>query len=152
MKALTNAEQAIRVLKPHVSLNVSSLSESIEFYSKMFQASPVKKREHYAKFDLLVPSLNLTLNENSLVGKGQSNLAHLGIQLAGSDDVARMKELWQNAGLLPRDELQTTCCYALQDKTWISDPDGNEWEAFAVLEDDLPVESGKGSCSTSGCC
>ncbi|MDX6558134.1 MAG: hypothetical protein QOF72_1183, partial [Blastocatellia bacterium] len=35
------------------------------------------------------------------------------------------------------DEMQTTCCYAVQDKTWVSDPDGNEWEAFVVLQDNL---------------
>ena len=63
-----------------------------------------------------------------------------------------MKEVWVGEGLLPRDELQTNCCYALQDKAWLTDPDGNEWEVFAVLEDDLPDENNGGSCSTSGCC
>jgi hypothetical protein len=49
-----------------------------------------------------------------------------------------IRERWTEAGLLTRDEMQTNCCYALQDKTWVRDPDGNEWEVFVVLEDNLP--------------
>lgn len=52
-----------------------------------------------------------------------------------------MRERWRQAGLVTRDEMQTDCCYALQDKAWVQDPDGNEWEVFAVLEDRLPEQS-----------
>ena len=49
--------------------------------------------------------------------------------------------------MLTRDEMQTSCCYALQDKTWVRDPDGNEWEVFVVLEDNL-AETAPCECGT----
>jgi hypothetical protein len=54
--------------------------------------------------------------------------------VASTGDVLALRERWQEAGLLPRDEMQTNCCHAVQDKAWVSDPDGNEWEVFVVLE------------------
>jgi hypothetical protein len=59
--------------------------------------------------------------------------------------VLALRARWADAGLATRDEMQTACCYAIQDKTWVSDPDGNQWEAFVVLEDHLPEASGAGA-------
>jgi hypothetical protein len=72
----------------------------------------------------------------------------MGIQLGSTDDVLAMRQKWTDAGLVTRDEMQTNCCYAVQDKTWTQDPDGNEWEAFVVLEDNLP--SSQLCCTTEG--
>src|SRR6185369_10844188 len=82
--------------------------------------------------------LNLTLNQHAFSERGA--LSHLGIQVASTDDVLTFRERWTEAGLLTRDEMQTSCCYALQDKTWVHDPDGNEWEVFVVLKDNLSEE------------
>ena len=133
-------------LKPHVSINVRNLDKSIAFYSKMFGIEPAKVRTGYAKFDVAAPPLNFALNEvPSLEGAGA--LSHLGLQVASSDDVAAMRARWAEAGLYTRDEMQTDCCYAIQDKTWVTDPDGNEWEAFVVLQDNLPeVEKASNCC------
>jgi len=49
-------------------------------------------------------------------------LSHLGIQLASSEDVLAMKEMWKEAGLSTHDEMQTNCCYAVQDKSWCAIP------------------------------
>ena len=135
----TNVEAArpVRALKAHLALNVRSVERSTEFYRKMFGIEPSKVRPGYAKFDAANPPLNLTLNEAPSHGGGGA-LSHLGIQLASTGDVALMRERWREAGLATRDEMQTNCCYALQDKTWVRDPDGNSWEAFVVLEDNLP--------------
>jgi hypothetical protein len=57
-----------------------------------------------------------------------------------------MRELWAENGLLTRDEMQTNCCFAVQDKTWVSDPDGNQWEVFVVLQDNLPEMVNNASC------
>jgi catechol 2,3-dioxygenase-like lactoylglutathione lyase family enzyme len=133
---------AINVLKAHVALNVQDVERSIEFYRKMLGLEPSKVRTGYGKFDVKVPPLNLTLNEAAPAGHGA--LSHMGIQVASTEDVLRMRERWAEAGLLTRDEMQTNCCYALQDKTWVSDPDGNEWEVFVVLEDHL--------AETEACC
>jgi hypothetical protein len=60
--------------------------------------------------------------------------------------VLTMREKWLEAGLIPRDEMKTDCCYAVQDKAWVSDPDGNQWEVFVVLEDNLPEKAEAGVC------
>lgn len=122
-------------LKAHISLNVKDTIKSIEFYQKLFGIEPLKVREGYAKFDVQNPPLNLALNQVSTSGRG--GLSHLGIQVASTEDVLEIKKRWENSGLKTRDEMQTNCCYALQDKTWVRDPDGNEWEVFVVLEDNL---------------
>jgi catechol-2,3-dioxygenase len=128
----------INTLKAHLALNVKDVSNSIEFYKKMLGIEPAKVRTGYAKFDIQNPPLNLTLNQVTFEGKGA--LSHLGIQVATTEDVSAMRSNWQERGLIPRDEMQTTCCYALQDKTWVHDPDGNEWEVFVVLADNLSEE------------
>lgn len=127
---------AINTLKAHVALNVSDVEPSIEFYKKMFGIEPSKIRTGYAKFDVQSPPLNLTLNQNVISANGA--LSHLGIQVATTEDVNTLRQQWKERGLEPRDEMQTTCCYALQDKAWVSDPDGNQWEVFTVIEDFLP--------------
>ena len=134
----------IQTLKPHVSLNVSNVEASIAFYRKLFGIEPSKVRTGYAKFDVQNPPLNLAMNEAQVAARG--GLSHLGIQVATTEDVLGMRAQWQEAGLLPRDEMQTSCCYAVQDKTWVSDPDGNEWEVFVVLEDNLPETGAAQSC------
>jgi len=138
---------SINTLKAHLALNVSNVATSLEFYKKMFGIDPSKVRTGYAKFDIQHPPLNLTLNQVPFDGPGA--LSHLGIQVAATDDVTAMISRWQEVGLTPREEMQTTCCYAVQDKAWVSDPDGNEWEVFVVLEDNLPEgtkKSGEAEC------
>ena len=129
----TNTVQA---LKAHLALNVHNVERSIEFYKKLLGLEPSKVRSGYAKFDVQNPPLNLTLNQHKFNERGA--LSHLGIQVASTEDVLAIRERWTESGLLTRDEMQTNCCYALQDKTWVKDPDGNEWEVFVVLEDNLP--------------
>ena len=129
----------VSALKAHLAINVKSVEQSIEFYQKLFGIEPSKVRTGYAKFDVHNPPLNLTLNQAHFSERGA--LSHLGIQVASTDDVLATRQKWAEAGLLTRDEMQTSCCYALQDKTWVRDPDGNEWEAFVVLEDNLPQAS-----------
>ncbi|HYP02618.1 MAG TPA: ArsI/CadI family heavy metal resistance metalloenzyme [Pyrinomonadaceae bacterium] len=131
-----------QALKAHLALNVRSVERSLEFYRKMLGLEPSKVRPGYAKFNVENPPLNLTLNEVPFAERGA--LSHLGIQLATTEDVLSMRRNWIDAGLDTRDEMQTNCCYALQNKTWVQDPDGNEWDAFVVLEDNLPT--------TSACC
>ncbi|MFP5263894.1 MAG: ArsI/CadI family heavy metal resistance metalloenzyme [Blastocatellia bacterium] len=132
----------VRALKAHLALNVKDVESSTEFYRKMLGIDPSKMRAGYAKFDVQNPPLNLTLNQVPF-GDGGA-LSHLGIQVASTGDVLAVREQWQRAGLVTRDEMRTNCCYAIQDKTWVRDPDGNEWEVFAVLEDDL--------AETTTCC
>jgi len=137
MKIKSTGER--QALKAHLALNVHDVERSAEFYRRMLGIEPSKVRAGYAKFDVQNPPLNLTLNEVAFNGKGA--LSHLGIQVASTDDVLAMREEWASAGLITRDEMQTNCCYATQDKAWVRDPDGNEWEVFVVLKDNLPETS-----------
>lgn len=132
----------VKALKAHLALTVRNVLISTEFYRKMLGIEPSKVRSGYAKFDVQNPPLNLTLNEVSFGERGA--LSHLGIQVGSTENVTAMRRKWAEAGLATRDEMQTNCCYALQDKTWVHDPDGNQWEAFVVLEDNLQ--------ETSACC
>ena len=137
----------VKVLKAHLALNVKDVERSIEFYRKMLGIEPSKVRTGYAKFDVQNPPLNLTLNQHSFNEQGA--LSHLGLQVASTGDVLAVRERWTEAELITRDEINTSCCYAVQDKTWVHDPDGYEWEVFVVLEDNLPQASGGGSCCTT---
>ena len=136
----------VNALKAHLAINVRDVEASVEFYKKMLGIEPSKVRTGYAKFDVLNPPLNFTLNQVPFESGGA--LSHLGIQVASTDDVLALKKTWESAGLVPREEMQTTCCYALQDKAWVSDPDGNEWEVFTVIEDNL----GEAKSNDSSCC
>lgn len=136
---MENQTKPVQALKAHLALNVKDINASLEFYRKLLAIEPSKVRTGYAKFDVQNPPLNLTLNENAFSERGA--LSHLGIQVGSTEDVSAVREKWIQSGLLTRDEMQTNCCYALQDKTWVRDPDGNEWEVFVVLEDNLPETS-----------
>src|SRR3954451_18823477 len=143
----TQGANAVQALKAHLALNVRDVEQSIHFYRRLFGIEPSKVRTGYEKFDVQNPPLNFTLNQVPFSGHGA--LSHLGIQVATTEDVLAMKTRWENKGLIPREEMQTTCCYALQDKAWVNDPDGNEWEVFVVLEDNLPeARSNDASCCT----
>ena len=141
--------KTINTLKAHLALNVKNVETSIEFYKKMLGIEPSKVRTGYAKFDINNPPLNLTLNQIAFNERGA--LSHMGIQVASTEDVLAMREQWHERGLLTRDEMQTNCCYATQDKTWVNDPDGNEWEVFVVLADNLPEVESK-ETGNEACC
>ncbi len=143
-------------MKVHISLNVNDLNRSVEFYSRMLGSDPVKfipaetsgpsaAKQGYAKFDIPNPPLNLALNERP-VSRG-AGLSHLGLQVESSDEVVEFKKRWEDSGLITAEEMDVICCYARQDKAWVRDPDGIEWEAFTVLEN-----VGLAETTDSACC
>jgi catechol 2,3-dioxygenase-like lactoylglutathione lyase family enzyme len=136
----------MNVIKPHVSLNVSNVDASVAFYEKVFGMPATKRRPGYAKFDLVSPSLNLTMQEAPRTGV---NASHFGMQVASSEDVAGAWTRFKEAGLKTLTEDDTECCYALQDKVWVEDPDGNSWEVFVVKGDVAVTET---PMTKGGCC
>ena len=135
----------MNVLKPHVSLNVTNLDASVAFYEKVFDVPATKRRPGYAKFDLQAPSLNLSMVEAPRSGV---NASHFGIQVASTEDVAQAAERFKRSGLPTFAEENTACCYAVQDKVWVEDPDGNMWEVFVVKGDSPNMREGE----QSTCC
>ncbi|MGZ3419461.1 MAG: ArsI/CadI family heavy metal resistance metalloenzyme [Polyangiales bacterium] len=136
----------MNVLKPHVSLNVSNIEASVAFYETAFGVKATKRRPGYAKFDLQEPMLNLTMQEAPRTGV---NASHFGVQVASTEDVTAALRRFEKAGLATRTEENTECCYAVQDKVWIQDPDGNAWEVFVVKADSPVMER---QTSAQGCC
>ncbi|MFZ0172266.1 MAG: ArsI/CadI family heavy metal resistance metalloenzyme [Acidimicrobiales bacterium] len=134
-----------------LALNVSDLDAAIEFYSKLFAAEPAKVRPGYANFSIAEPPLKLVLIEDaSARGTGVAGaLNHLGVEVASPDEVVQATTRLSGEGLSTTVEEQTTCCYAVQDKVWVNDPDGAPWEVYAVLAD-APAESGV--AGDGGCC
>jgi catechol 2,3-dioxygenase-like lactoylglutathione lyase family enzyme len=143
-------------VKVHLALNVGSLEESVKFYRAMFGTDPVKWKPGYAKFDITEPPLNLTLNySGEVMHKGALN--HLGIEIHDTAQVLAAKKRFADAGLLTVDEMNVDCCFALQDKVWITDPDGNRWEVFTVKIGDTKPElnatdNKPNSARPAGCC
>lgn len=131
-------------MKTHLSINVSNVEKSIDFYTKMFGVAPVKVRSDYAKFDIANPPLNFTMNQRDFAEGG--SLSHLGLQVETTEEVLEMGKRWKESGLITLDEMKTDCCYALQDKTWVQDPDGNRWEVFVVLGDTAGKDIAGSAC------
>ncbi len=148
-------------MRPHLSINVKNVGDSVEFYKKVFGQQPQKQTADYAKFDLKELPLNFTMQTAK---DNLSSVNHLGIEVESSDEVMKWQKRLTEAGLVKLVESDTNCCFARQDKVWFQDPDGNAWEVFYVIEQ-MPVEgelnkaAKNSSCcapkigqSKSGCC
>jgi catechol 2,3-dioxygenase-like lactoylglutathione lyase family enzyme len=107
-------------------LKVNDLNESVQFYSTLFGVDPTKQKEDYAKWMLDDPRVNFSIAER----EGDEGIEHLGIETESEEELAELRSNIDRAHGLARNEGETTCCYANSDKSWISDPQGVEWEAF----------------------
>ncbi len=130
-----------------LALNVSDIDEAVAFYSKLFGAEPAKRQPGYANFALADPPLKLVLMEDGPArGHGTIGaLNHLGVEVETPDEVASATGRLRDTGLETEVQEQTTCCHAVQDKVWVSDPDGAPWEVYTVLAD-VPAETGSPCC------
>ncbi|WP_214629608.1 ArsI/CadI family heavy metal resistance metalloenzyme [Paenibacillus agaridevorans] len=137
------------VKRMHVALNCTNLESSLSFYRNFFGTEPTKIKDNYAKFELNDPALHFSLNVRPFEGNGVLN--HLGFQVDDTMDVLAMGERLRQSNLLTIDEMNTTCCYAVQDKVWVYDPDGNAWEIFCTKEDS-EFESAGEARDLSLCC
>ena len=151
-----------------LALNVDNLDEAVTFYSKLFGAEPAKLKPGYANFALTEPPLKLVLLENP--GNG-GTINHLGVEVDSSETVHSEIARLTGEGLFTDEEIGTTCCFATQDKVWVTGPGGERWEVYTVLADSetfgasprqLDIETTGGTCcggktadqttSESACC
>ncbi|WP_454791649.1 ArsI/CadI family heavy metal resistance metalloenzyme [Mycolicibacterium lutetiense] len=118
--------------RAQLALNVDDLDEAITFYSKLFNTTPAKVKPGYANFAIAAPPLKLVLIENP--GHG-GTLNHLGVEVESSDQVHTEIARLTDEGLFTEEEIGTTCCFATQDKVWVTGPAGEKWEVYTVLAD-----------------
>jgi catechol 2,3-dioxygenase-like lactoylglutathione lyase family enzyme len=134
----------------HISLNVSDLDRSVDFYRR-FLGEPAKRKSDYAKFVAREPEIHLALQPaDGAVSSGA--LSHLGIRLDSTEEVRRWKAALGERGVATEEEKRESCCYAVQDKFWLADPDGNRWEVYTVLEDIEQPTADTSSCCAADCC
>jgi catechol 2,3-dioxygenase-like lactoylglutathione lyase family enzyme len=131
----------------HISLKVRDLNRSVDFYRRFF-GEPTKLKPGYAKFVTSDPEIHLALGPGLDTGTRSGPLSHLGIRVGSSDEVRRRKTDLVARGLAAEDESRSECCYAVQDKFWLTDPDGNRWEVYTVLEDVEKMATG----AAAACC
>lgn len=125
-----------------LALNVSDLDRAVHFYSRLFGAAPVKRRPGYANFAIPDPPLKLVLFEGDGV---PGTLNHLGVEVGSRGEVTAARARLDGEGLRTSSQQSVECCYALQDKVWVEDPDGAPWEFYTVLAGS-PRRSGSSCC------
>jgi catechol 2,3-dioxygenase-like lactoylglutathione lyase family enzyme len=148
-----------------LALNVSDLEKAVDFYSKLFATEPAKIRPGYANFAVDEPPLKLILIEGA--GEPGVRLNHLGVEVESTEEVGAAQARLSDQGLATATEDEVACCYAVQDKVWVDDPDGAPWEIYTVLADvEMPggelrsaEPAGETACCSvtpgaevSGCC
>jgi hypothetical protein len=132
-----------------LALDVSDLDAAVDFSSKLFATEPAKRRPGYANFAVAEPPLKLVLLQSETGG----TLNHLGVEVESTDEVTAATGRLQDTGLETATEEGVSCCYAVQDKVWVDDPDGAPWEIYTVLADtdvartQLRTEGPGSSCS-----
>jgi catechol 2,3-dioxygenase-like lactoylglutathione lyase family enzyme len=157
---MTQSESAVEFAtasRVHVALAVRNLERSKAFYRTLFGQGPTKERPRYAKFEVAEPPVNLAINEADLFTGPSNAIAHFGVQLKTTAAVKDIAARLEAAGFETEPEEHVTCCYAVQNKVWAADPDGNKWEVYVLLDDEgathhSDVPKSAKALSTAGCC
>ena len=134
----------------HVSLYVSNLAASVNFYTTFFGQAAEKIKPGYAKYILEKPSLIISFIENP--ERVQQNFGHLGFQLETVEEMSEWLNKARLQGIVSKEEIGTSCCYAIQDKFWATDPDGVQWEVYYFHEDAEFNDPHNASQDASACC
>ncbi|APE15958.1 glyoxalase/bleomycin resistance/dioxygenase family protein [Mycobacterium sp. WY10] len=132
-----------------LALNVDDIDAAITFYSKLFNTEPAKVKPGYANFAIAEPPLKLVLLENP--GQGGS-LNHLGVEVESSDLVHSEISRLTNEGMFTEEEIGTTCCFATQDKVWVTGPGGERWEVYTKLADSDTFFGSAPEAEENRCC
>jgi catechol 2,3-dioxygenase-like lactoylglutathione lyase family enzyme len=155
---ICSTERVVPMSRVQLALRVADLDAAVDFYSRLFDATPAKRRPGYANFAISEPPLKLVLLEGE---PGEATrMDHLGVEVPSTDEVTAATSRLADVGLATRVEDNTTCCYAVQDKVWVTGPGGEPWEVYTVTGDarpelegrteaELSAVSGDGTCCTS---
>lgn len=119
-------------MRLQLALNVRNIDEAVDYYSKLFDAAPHKRRPGYANFAIDAPPLKLVLFENP---NASERLNHLGVEVFDNADVGAAAKRFKQAGLLEEIQMEETCCHATQNKAWSNEPQGLRWEWYKITDD-----------------
>jgi catechol 2,3-dioxygenase-like lactoylglutathione lyase family enzyme len=138
----------------HIALAVTDLEKSRAYYRALFGQGPTKERPRYAKFEVAEPPVNLALNEMPVPTAPANAVAHFGVQVKSTAAVKEIAARLEKEGYELVPEEHVTCCYAVQNKVWATDPDGNKWEIYVLLDDNGTsyASTAAKSLSMAGCC
>jgi catechol 2,3-dioxygenase-like lactoylglutathione lyase family enzyme len=134
-----------------LALRVADLESSIAFYSKLLGAEPAKRRPGYANFAIAEPPLKLVLLEGDAANEA-TRLDHLGVEVEDAQQVTEAITRLDGQGLPTDVEMNTSCCYAVQDKVWVTAPGRERWEVYTVLADVPAEDAADDACQTSCSC
>jgi catechol 2,3-dioxygenase-like lactoylglutathione lyase family enzyme len=137
-------------MKMHLSLPTNSLEQSVAFYEMLLKAKPFKRYVDYALFVVDDPGLELALVRSDRVRVDSST--HFGLAVDDTDCVDEATARFDSAGLTVDVERDQTCCYAKQNKVWVTDPDGRRWEVYYVMKETDERNNADGSCCTPATC
>jgi catechol 2,3-dioxygenase-like lactoylglutathione lyase family enzyme len=150
---MSTVSQEDSMSRVQLALNVADVDAAVEFYSRLFGVAPAKRRPGYANFAIEEPALKLVLIENAAA---PGTLNHLGVEVSSPGEVAAAQTRLEGVGLATATEENVSCCYAVQDKVWVSDPDSAPWEIYTVLADANTMGCGPAAEATDGagdvCC
>ena len=141
----------METFKFHAGLHVSDIEQTVTFYKKLFKTDPIKVEKDYAKFELDNPGLVISFIQSD---KASPQFGHLGIRVNSQEELNQRKKEVESVIEIKLEEKNTSCCYAVQNKFWVNDPDGYEWEVYHFLKDDnkLKGERATDQKELVGCC
>ncbi|MFT5914315.1 MAG: catechol 2,3-dioxygenase-like lactoylglutathione lyase family enzyme [Flammeovirgaceae bacterium] len=134
----------------HASFYVKDLAETVNFYTTFFGQPAEKVKKGYAKYILESPALVISFLENP--ERVQSNFGHLGFQIETKEEMMEKLETAKAQGIVSKEEIGTACCYAVQDKFWVTDPNGIQWEVYYFHEDSDFNDPHYEAVDASACC
>ena len=120
-------------MRLQLALDVSDIDEAVEFYSKLFDAQPAKRKPGYANFAIENPPLKLVLNQNPGNAGG---INHLGVEVETSQQVEAAEARMDDSGLDTTGVNDNVCCYAGKTETWVVGPDNARWEWYVKTSDE----------------
>ncbi len=138
--------------KFHIGLNVSNIDQTTSFYQRLFGQEPIKVEKGYSKFELDNPGLVISFIESKVQSP---RFGHLGIRVNSDKELAEKKAELESLMKIELEETNTSCCFAVQNKFWVKDPDGYEWEVYHFLKDDDQMGGRQGDDSKkelAACC
>ena len=136
--------------RTHISLYVSDLAKPVDFYSTFFDKKAEKIKLGYAKYILENPAMIISFIENP--ERVQPNFGHLGFQVATKAEMEMLLQVAKTQNIVAKEEIGTTCCYAVQDKFWVNDPDGVQWEVYYFHKDADFNDPHYENCEVTACC